>query len=254
MVVSPQISRVYPLGSRVNEAGRLEVGGCDTIELALEFGTPAYVVAEDDIRARAKEFLEALRTHHGDDFDVLFGSKAFPCTAVDRVVAEEGLGCDVASAGELHLALRAGFDPARIYLHGNAKGDDELSYARRERVGHIVIDAFDEVERLERIVDADNEDPQAVLVRVRPGIKPSTHDFISTGQLDSKFGLPLAEAPAAIERARGSSARDLIGLHMHIGSQIFELESFRQAIAALAPLGEFPVYNLGGGLGVAYTS
>jgi diaminopimelate decarboxylase len=254
MAISPQISRVYPLGSRVNESGRLEVGGCDTIELALEFGTPAYVVAEDDIRARAQEFLEALRTHHGDDFDVLFGSKAFPCTAVDRVIAEEGLGCDVASAGELHLALRAGFEPARIYLHGNAKGDDELAYARRERVGHIVIDAFDEIERLERIVAADDGDPQGVLLRVRPGIKPSTHDFISTGQLDSKFGVPLDEAPAAIERLRRSSALDLIGLHMHIGSQIFELESFRQAIAALAPLGEFPVYNLGGGLGVAYTS
>jgi diaminopimelate decarboxylase len=250
MAVSPQISRVYPLGTRVNEAGRLEVAGCDTIELALEFGTPAYVVAEDDIRARAQEFLEALRTHHGDDFDVLFGSKAFPCTAVDRVIAEEGLGCDVASAGELHLALRAGFEPARIYLHGNAKGDDELAYARRERVGHIVIDAFDEIERLERIVAADDGDPQGVLLRVRPGIKPSTHDFISTGQLDSKFGVPLDEAPAAIERLRRSSALDLIGLHM----QIFELESFRQAIAALAPLGEFPVYNLGGGLGVAYTS
>jgi diaminopimelate decarboxylase len=254
MAVSPQISRVYPLGSRVNESGRLEVGGCDTIELALEFGTPAYIVAEDDIRARAKEFLEALRTHHGDDFDVLFGSKAFPCTAVDRVIAEEGLGCDVASAGELHLALHAGFDPARIYLHGNAKGDDELSYARRERVGQIVIDALDEIDRIERIVDADDGGPQGVLVRVRPGIKPSTHDFISTGQLDSKFGIPLDDAPAALERVRGSSALDLIGLHMHIGSQIFELESFRQAIAALAPLGDFPVYNLGGGLGVAYTS
>jgi diaminopimelate decarboxylase len=185
---------------------------------------------------------------------VLFGSKAFPCTAVDRLLAEEGLGCDVASAGELHLALHAGFDPARIYLHGNAKGDDELAYARREGVGHIVIDALDEIERLERIVDADDGEAQGVLLRVRPGIKPSTHDFISTGQLDSKFGVPLDEAPGAIERVRGSSALNLRGLHMHIGSQIFELESFRQAIAALAPLGDFPVYNLGGGLGVAYTS
>jgi diaminopimelate decarboxylase len=254
MAVSPQISRVYPLGSRVNEAGRLEVGGCDTIELAREFGTPAYVVAEDDIRARAREFVAALRTHHGDDFDVLFGSKAFPCTAVDRLIAEEGLGCDVASAGELHLALHAGFDPARIYMHGNAKGDDELAYARREGVGQIVIDARDEIERLERIVDADEGSAQGVLLRVRPGIKPSTHDFISTGQLDSKFGVPVDEAPAAIERLRASSALELLGLHMHIGSQIFELESFRRAIAAIAPLGDFPLYNLGGGLGVAYTA
>src|SRR5438874_11924329 len=156
MAATRQLSHVYPLGSRLNERGRLEVGGCDAIELAREYGTPAYVVAEEDLRARARTFVEAASSAHDGPTEVLFASKAFPCTAVDRLLAEEGLGCDVASAGELHLALHAGFDPARIYLHGNAKGDDELAYARRERVGHVVIDALDEIERLERIVGADD--------------------------------------------------------------------------------------------------
>ena len=119
MTATSTLSPVYPLGTRVNERGRLEIGGCDAVELAGELGTPLYVVAEDDLRARARAFIEALSARH-EDFDVLFASKAFPCTAVYRALAEEGLGCDVASGGELFLALRAGVDPARIYLHGNA--------------------------------------------------------------------------------------------------------------------------------------
>src|ERR1700710_2172080 len=120
MGATRQLSPAYPLGSRLNERGHLEVGGCDAVQLAREFGTPAYVVAEDDLRARARSFLDALAARH-DDYDVLFASKAFPCTAVCRVLAEEGLACDVASGGELALALRGGFDPRRIYFHGNAK-------------------------------------------------------------------------------------------------------------------------------------
>ena len=249
MAVGQQLSHVYPLGSRVNEAGHLEIGGCDAVELAREFGTPAYVVAEDDLRARARAFVEALRSRH-DDFEVVFASKAFPCTAAFRLFAEEGLGCDVASGGELHLALGAGFDPARVYLHGNAKDDGELRAALDAGVGHVVVDSFDEIERLERLARA----PQRVLVRVVPGVKPSTHDFISTGQLDTKFGFGLDDARAAIERLRGSHQLELVGLHMHIGSQIFELESFRRAVEAIAGLGDFEVYDLGGGLGVAYTA
>src|ERR1700742_131280 len=130
---------VYPLGTRVNERGRLEIGGCDAVELARAFGTPAYVVAEDDLRERARAFVDALALRH-DDFDVLFASKAFPCTAVYRVLAEEGLACDVASGGELFLAQRGGFDPARIYFHGNAKSEGELRDALDVGVGHIVID------------------------------------------------------------------------------------------------------------------
>jgi diaminopimelate decarboxylase len=246
------LSHVYPIGSRIGESGHLEVGGCDTLELAAEYGTPAYVVSEDDLRARARAFREALATHHGPDFDVLFASKAFPCTAAYRLFAQEGLACDVASGGELALALRGGFDPERVYLHGNAKSHAELREAVDAGVGHVVVDNFDDIDRLEGIVPAGGS--QRVLVRVRPGVKPSTHDFISTGQVDSKFGLGLDDARAATERLRGSDRLELVGLHMHIGSQIFELSAFRKAVEAIAPLGDFPVYNLGGGLGVAYTS
>src|SRR5579863_5334924 len=148
---SSGVSHVYPKGTRVNKRGRLEIGGCDSIELVEQFGSPTYVVAEDDLRARARAFLAAVRSRHGD-CDVLFASKAFPCTAVYRVLAEEGLSCDVASGGELHLALRAGFDPSRIYLHGNAKSVGELRQAREAGVGHIVVDSFDDLERLEQVV------------------------------------------------------------------------------------------------------
>src|ERR1700746_4066664 len=137
------LSHVYPLGSRVNEHGRLEIGGCDAVELVREFGSPAYVVAEDDLRARARMFMDAVGARHAD-YDVLFASKAFPCTAVYRLLAEEGLACDVASGGELCLARSGGFDPARIYFHGNAKSAPELRDALAAGVGHIVIDSLDE--------------------------------------------------------------------------------------------------------------
>jgi diaminopimelate decarboxylase len=251
MATTRQLSPVYPLGSRVNAAGHLEVGGCDVFDVAREHGTPAYLVAEDDLRGRARAFREAFAARH-DDFEVLYASKAFPCTAAYRLFAEEGLSCDVASGGELHMALAAGFEPGRIYLHGNAKSEAELRYALDAGVGHVVIDNFDDIDRLEGMVDSNRS--QRVMVRVTPGVKPSTHDFISTGQLDSKFGLGLDQARAAIERLRGSDRLDLVGLHMHIGSQIFELASFQYAIEAIAELGEFDVYDLGGGLGVAYTS
>src|SRR5437868_13274964 len=160
------LSHVYPQGTRVNDRGHLEIGGCDAIELAHEFGTPAYVVAEQDLRTRARSFLDAVAARH-DDFDVLFASKAFPCTAVYRVLAEEGLACDVASGGELFLALRAGFDPARIYLHGNAKSEQELREALDAGVGHVVLDSFDDIARLERLA-AGRGSPQEVLIRVTP--------------------------------------------------------------------------------------
>src|SRR4051812_36971599 len=152
MAATRQLSHVYPLDSRLSERGRLEVGGCDAIELAREFGTPAYVVAEDDLRSRARAFLAAGRAAGHDDFAVVFASKAFPCTAVLRVFAQEGLWCDVASGGELHLALNAGFAPERIVVHGNAKSRQELRAALQARVGAIVIDNEDEIERLAELL------------------------------------------------------------------------------------------------------
>ena len=250
--LAPSLSHLLPLGTRVNERGRLELGGCDAVELAREFGTPAYVVVEDDLRARARSFVDALAARHRD-FDVLFASKAFPCTAVYRTLAEEGFACDVASGGELALALSAGFDPGRTYLHGNAKSVTELREALRAGVGHVVLDSMDEVERLEAIAGELGR-RQEVLIRITPGVAGDTHQKISTGQANSKFGFSIAQAPAAIARLRDSPTLELVGLHFHIGSQLFELEPFRDAVRAIAQLGEFGVYNLGGGLGVAYTA
>ncbi len=245
-----QLSQAYPLASHIDDDGRLQLGGCDAVELAREFGTPAYIVVEDDLRARAQAFVEAFRSRT-QDFDVLFASKAFPCTAVYRVLASEGIACDVASGGELALALRGGFDPARIYMHGNAKSIAELHEARAAGVGHVVIDNCDEIERLEAVVG--DGAAQAVLLRVTPDVRGRTNDKISTGQADSKFGFSMTDAAAAIARVQDSAALDLRGLHMHIGSQILELDPFVRAIEAIAELGDFGTYNLGGGLGVAYT-
>jgi diaminopimelate decarboxylase len=250
MAAVRQLSPAYPLGSRLSERGRLEVGGCDVIELAAEFGTPAYVVAEDDLRARAQTFLAAVGSRHGD-FSVLFASKACPATPIMRVLAEEGLGCDVASAGELHLALRAGFPPGAIVLHGNAKSNAELEAAVAGGLGYVALDNFDEVERLEAIA-REAGIRQTVLIRVTPGVMPATHRAIVTGQADSKFGFGVESAREAIERVRRGDALELAGLHMHIGSQLLDVEPFRAAIAALATLGDFPVIDVGGGLGVAY--
>jgi diaminopimelate decarboxylase len=245
------LSHVYPLGSRVNERGHLELGGCDALDLAREYGTPAYVVVEDDLRARARAFADALAARHRD-FDVLFASKAFPCTAVYRVLADEGLACDVASGGELALALSAGFDARRTYMHGNAKSAEELREALAAGVGHIVLDSRHEIDRLAAIA-ADAAVRQDVLIRVTPGVSGDTHDKISTGQADSKFGFSLEQARNAIATLEGHRWLNLQGLHFHIGSQLFELEPFRGAIRAIATLGDFPVYNLGGGLAAAYT-
>jgi diaminopimelate decarboxylase len=256
MVAGTQLSHVFPLGSRLNERGRLEVGGCDTIELAREFGTPAFVVAEDDLRARARAFSEAGQARH-DDFHVVFASKAFPCTAVLALFAEEGLWCDVASGGELHLALRAGFAPERIVVHGNAKSEAELRMALRHRVGLIVVDNLTEIDRLETLVAEGalaDRGAQPVLARVVPEVSGRTHEKISTGQADSKFGFSMADAPAALARLAGTRGLDLRGVHAHIGSQIMDLEPFGAAVRALGGLGEFDVYDIGGGLGVAYTA
>jgi diaminopimelate decarboxylase len=255
MATGTTLSNAFPLGSRLNERGRLEVGGCDTIELAREFGTPAYVVAEDDLRARARAFLHAGAAAGHRDFQVLFASKAFPCSAVLALFAQEGLWCDVASGGELHLALTAGFPVERIVLHGNAKSEAELRMALDHRVGLIVVDNFDEIERLARLTaERDPAGAQRVLIRVTPDVRGETHEKISTGQADSKFGFAIADAEEAIARVRAVAGLSLQGLHAHIGSQLLELEPFRSAAAQLARLGDFPVCDLGGGLGVQYTS
>jgi diaminopimelate decarboxylase len=247
-------SPVYPGGSRVNDQGHLEIAGCDVIELAERFGTPAYIYDEEDMRRRAREFVQAFE-RRTDAFEVIYASKALPATAAYRVMREEGLSADVASGGELHMALAAGFDPGLIHLHGNNKTEVELRYAFESGVGHLIVDSFDEIELADRLLDR----PQRVLIRVTPGIKPSTHDYIQTGQLDSKFGFGLGDglAERAVARVRESQHLELVGLHAHIGSQIFELEPYVKAIEVIAEfcdaVGFEPeLLNVGGGLGIAY--
>jgi diaminopimelate decarboxylase len=278
VAIESSLSRIFPLGSRVNDLGRLEIGGCDTIELAREFGTPAYVVAEDDLRARARAFLAAgvasgaggdgsagagagagrpagVAPEQAGDLRVAFASKAFPCTAVLALFAEEGLWCDVASGGELHLALRAGFPARRIVVHGNAKSIAELDAALAAEVGLIVLDNLDEIERL-RALTAGRGMRQDVLVRVVPDVRGETHEKISTGQANSKFGfspVDVPEALAAIAEVDGLAFR---GLHAHIGSQLLDLTPFLREVEELArlvtELGGCDVLDLGGGLGVRY--
>ena len=239
---------VYPEAASVHE-GRLAIGGCDVLELAREFGTPAYIVAEDDLRARARDFRRAMADHHGERGAVAFASKAFPCTEVLRIFREEGLSVDVASAGELHLARRAGYQPKEIIFHGNAKSEAELATIAELGV-MCVIDNLDEIDRLGRHATGR---AQPVMLRVVPEVETDTHHAVATGHADQKFGLTLAEAREAIARLGAADWADLQGIHMHIGSQLFDLAPYREAIEAIAGLGEFEHYDLGGGLAVPYT-
>jgi diaminopimelate decarboxylase len=238
-------------------AGRLAVGGCDLEELADRFGTPLVVYDEGELRARCREYRDAF----GDD-NVAFAGKAFLCVALARLVADEGLHLDVASGGELHTAMRAGFPPERLVFHGNNKSADELRTALGAHVGRIVVDSFDELDRIESLVD-DGLDVPAVLVRVTPGVEAHTHEYIETGTEDSKFGFGVGGDVAldAAVRASESAAMTFRGLHCHIGSQVWNLTSYVRALdvvtrlaATVAERTNAPVeeLNLGGGLGIAY--
>ena len=227
--------------------GRLTIGGCALADIAAEFGTPAFVVDEDGLRATAREYLDVFgRRHPGTD--VHFASKALPCAPVTRILAEEGLGCDVASAGELAIALAAGFDPAHILLHGNAKSDRDIGAALEAGVGVIVIDGPDDVDRLERFAP----ERQRVLLRVNPAVPGVTHAAMDTGSPEAKFGVALEAAPGLLEQIAAAPGLQLDGLHVHIGSQLLDLDGFARAAEAIAGLGRFPVYDLGGGLGIRY--
>jgi diaminopimelate decarboxylase len=227
--------------------GRLTIGGCALADVAEEFGTPAFVVDEESLRATAREYREEFERRHPGT-DVHFASKALPCAPVTRILAEEGLGCDVASAGELAIALAAGFDPAHILLHGNAKSDRDIGDAVAAGVGVVVIDGPDDVDRLERLATG----RQNVLLRVNPAVPGVTHAAMDTGSPEAKFGVALEEAPRLIERIDALDNLEFLGLHVHIGSQLLDLDGFGRAAAAIAALGDFGVYDLGGGLGIRY--
>ncbi|MDQ3972842.1 MAG: diaminopimelate decarboxylase, partial [Actinomycetota bacterium] len=242
-------THLLPDTAEIDDADRLWVGGVDLLSLADSQPTPLFVYDEAHLRARCREALASF----GEG--VAYGSKAFLCVAMARLVLEEGLHLDVATEGELHVALAAGVPPTRLVLHGNNKSWEELRRARQLGI-RVVVDSFDEFDRLESLFGADGLVTR-VLVRVTPGVHAHTHEYVSTGQVDSKFGfgLPSGAAAEAVARAIRSPAVELIGVHAHIGSQIFLLQSFEKAVEALAgfvqPLG-LPELCLGGGLGVPY--
>ncbi len=241
----PDLSLLPP--SATIDGDDLLIGGVSLRALAEEFGTPVYVFDEDALRSRARAYVSAFGGRHRDS-QVYFAVKAFPSASVIRVLVQEGLGCDVVGAGELRIALAAGADPARILMHGNAKSDDDIRAALQARIGYIVVDGFDDIDRISRLATV----PVPVLLRVSPGINSATHAALATGGAGSKFGIPVEQVPEAVRRMTADPLIELHGLHAHIGSQILELAQFEAEAAALASLGRFPVYDLGGGLGVRY--
>ncbi|MEU3492386.1 diaminopimelate decarboxylase [Kitasatospora cineracea] len=243
-----------------NAEGVATVGGVDVRTLAAEFGTPAYVLDEADFRARARAWRDAF----GESADVYYAGKAFLSKAVVRWLHEEGLNVDVCSSGELHVALAAGMPGERIALHGNNKSVPELEQAVKAGVGHIVVDSFQEIERLAAIADAQGV-RQPVLIRITVGVEAHTHEFIATAHEDQKFGLSLSGglAAEAVRRVLAEPALELRGIHSHIGSQIFDFAGFevaaRRVVGLLAEVRdehgvELPEIDLGGGLGIAYTA
>jgi len=238
-----------PSTSRVDPAGELIIGGVKISELVGRFGSPVFVYDEVHLRARMQEAVQGFGRGQ-----VIYASKAFPAVAMARLVAEEGLLWDAASLGELHAGLRGGVAPAKIVLHGNNKSIEELRAALEVRVGRIVVDSFDEIDRLDRL--GGGEDTR-IWLRVTPGVEAHTHAYVRTGQQDSKFGFNLAngDASRAIARIAASSRLSLVGLHCHIGSQVFALESFREAVAIMATLTREAGLDelcVGGGFGVGY--
>ncbi|MFV0260575.1 MAG: diaminopimelate decarboxylase [Acidimicrobiales bacterium] len=241
---------LLPDTAAVGPTGHLEIGGCDTLDLAAEFGTPVFVYDEAHLRARCREAAEAFGT------GAVYASKAFLCRAMARLAHEEGLGLDVATGGELGVCLAAGVPAERLVFHGNNKSAGELRAALEAGVGRIVVDSFDEIDRIEALVTGGLPRP-AVLLRITPGIKAETHEYVATGQNDSKFGFTVAGGTAAraVARAQASSALDLVGLHAHIGSQVFRLDSFGAAMDVIGRFAnpfDLPELVIGGGLGVPY--
>ena len=248
---------------RINAQGHLEVGGVDTVDLAREFGTPLYVMDEEALRGRCREYREAF-DEAAPGAIVSFASKAFLCGAAARLASEEGLHLDVASLGEQRTVLRAGVDPQLLTLHGNFKTDDDLEAALDDRIGLVAIDSLDEMRRLSQLA-AERGTRQRAVIRVAPGVDAHTLDAISTGRNDTKFGITAENgaAVAAIEECLGLPGIELIGLHAHVGSQICSLEPFALLASKMMEICAHVVATskwtpeliiLGGGLGIHYTA
>lgn len=248
--------------SQINGRGHLEIGGCDVTELARQFDTPLYIVDEALIRKRCREYMDAFRAT-GLKFQVAYASKAFCIMAMCRIADEEGLSLDVVSDGELHTALKAGFPAERIHFHGNNKTPDEIEMALDAQIGCFVVDNFIELQLLNALAGQKNTVAN-ILFRITPGVEAHTHEYISTGQIDSKFGFDLQNGSAfrAVQEASAMEHLNIIGIHSHIGSQIFEVDGFKIAVDKAAQFAVtvrdqlgivFSVVNLGGGFGIRYT-
>lgn len=246
----------------VNEKGHLTVGGCDTVALAEQYGTPAYVYDENEIRSNLREFKKSIDENYGGNGLVVYASKAFCCKEMCRICNQEGTGIDVVSGGELYTALSVGFPADRIVFHGNNKTYAELEAAVENDVGRIVVDNIYELNTLNKIA-AKHGKVAGIMFRIKPGVDAHTHDFIKTGQIDSKFGFALetGEAMEAVKATVGMSNIKLRGLHCHIGSQIFDVDPFELAATVMLDLYkaikdetgiEFEELNLGGGFGIKY--
>ncbi len=246
----------------VNESGNLTIGGVDTVALAEQYGTPLYVMDEQVVRNNLRLFHDSMKKYYGGKGLVCYASKAFSCLEMCRIVASEGDGLDVVSIGELYTAVKAGFPMEKVGFHGNNKTDEELGYALDCGVGHIIVDNISELHRLEKLAAEKNVMPH-IMFRIKPGIDAHTHDFVKTGQIDSKFGFALetGEAFDAVKEAIACKNLELVGLHCHIGSQIFDIAPFEEAarvmLGLIAKIKEelgFTVkgLNLGGGFGIKY--
>lgn len=243
----PDLSLLPP--SAAIDGNDLRIGGCLLTKVAAEFGTPAFIFDEQALRARARAFADGLARRHRRS-RVCFATKSFPSSSMISILASEGLGFDVVGEGELRIALAGGADPAKVVMHGNAKSDEDILAALDAGIGYIVVDGFDDIDRIAALATR----PTPVLLRVSPGIESKTHLALATGGKSAKFGVPVEHVPEALARMRAAPMIEMRGLHAHIGSQILNLEQFEAEVAALATLGEFEVYDLGGGLGVRYES
>lgn len=251
----------YRSTMKVNESGRLEIGGCDCAALAEKYGTPLYIMDEDYIRSVCRAFRQTIAQTYGAG-NMAYASKAFSCKAIYNVMKQEGTCIDVVSGGEIYTASAAGFDMSKAFFHGNNKTDAELDLAMRAGVGTIVVDAADDAERINEYAKKYGK-VQKVLVRVNPGVEAHTHSYIQTAKVDSKFGFAVKSgaAEAAVRQAAGMSNLKFAGVHCHIGSQIFDRSAFALAVDVMTDFIKklqedgisVDVLNLGGGFGVHYT-
>jgi len=247
--------RNLPDTAKIMKNGHLEVGGCDTVELAKEFGTPLYVLDEKTIRNRCQSYLKSFRKYY-QNTDVIYACKALCTAAVQKLVTSEGLGLDVSSGGELFTALKAGCDVKKIYFHGNNKSKEEIKLALEAGIGRIVVDNLHELERVEEMAERIGTDAD-IMFRINPGIEAHTHEYIKTGTVDSKFGLPQDKIDAAVKKVREKKRINLVGFHAHIGSQILDIKPFVEETKLLLDLTlkyKTEELNIGGGPGIAYLS